>query len=158
MVQKKATQYAPLFYFPIIGFWFPQFTFNVNCTVWLRLPEVAVTVTVYVPAGVPVVMIGDGVVVVPPPPPPPQPGASIKTPSTADIAKALAGVLSGFKRERLRKAARVRVINSNPPGGMRPGGIPRKPAVGAGCDAEWTVVEMLNPTVVPPAGTLTGFA
>lgn len=46
-----------------------QFTVNVSVVEWLTVPAVAVTVTVYVPAGVPVTELPCGTLL----PPPPQP-------------------------------------------------------------------------------------
>jgi hypothetical protein len=48
-------------------------TITVRAVLWLRLPDLAVTVAVYVPAGVPGVVVEDDE---PPPPPPPHPATA----------------------------------------------------------------------------------
>src|SRR5437762_2772682 len=109
-----------------------------------RLPDVALTTIVKVPAGVPVT--GGGVVELLPPP---QPGN----------ARTAATVPSKEKRRALPLTF-DQVISGNETaasntertimGPLLLKGVLTKPELGAGCEFEWAVVEMVSVTAVVP--------
>ena len=87
-----------------------------------------------------------GGVVVEPPPPPPQPGTS----ATAAItrAKFLALPFTKLQRDISSVTRSPNEIVSMAPGPFRLNGDVTNPAVGAGCELECAVVEMVSVTTV----------
>jgi hypothetical protein len=122
------------------------------------LPEVAVTVTVYVPAGVPELTIEDDVVVVPAPPP--QPGTSMSMPAIEDRAKTRRR-LNAFTLVRSARVPRVpSAIARMPPGPPWFFGNVIDPATLAGCCDDVRVrveiAKLVDDTVVPLTVTVDG--
>lgn len=132
-----------------------------SCTLWVRLPDVAVTVTVEVcgfPGGGALGGAGGGVLLLPPPPPPPQAGenasapASIRTAKTGVRARPRSRSISATHPPRSR-AKNTAVVELPPP----PNGI-IMPEIPPGCADECGGVLMVNVTgtVLNPLSAATG--
>ena len=89
-----------------------------------------------------------GGVVVEPPPPPPQPGTSATAAITPSRAKFLALPFTKLQRDISNITRSPNEIVSKAPGPMPLNGELTNPDVGAGCELERAVVEIVSITVV----------
>ena len=98
------------------------------------------------PAGVPV--MGGGEVTEVPPPPPPQAGTSTTPVIKPRKARLLALLLSGFAKPTSNIKSATREVVRTDAGPLPPDGQLTDPEVGAGCELECAVVEMVSVTTV----------